>query len=149
MNHEIWIIYNRVNSGKLGHFWDWDDWENFLNHPPTTIYNLLQCPHGHEKARFWRDRKYSVSRQSMRSKEMIKNLYTHKCQLPVLMKPIMLNTERDFTPLWAHLKISAGPGSGRRQSAASTSWESLCFYFLFSLLPFSVPLLPSLSIYEF
>ncbi len=52
------------------------------------------------------------------------------------------NTERDFTPLWAHLKISAGPGSGRRQSAASTSWESLCFYFLFSLLP-------SLSIYEF
>lgn len=59
------------------------------------------------------------------------------------------NTERDFTSLWAHLKISAGPGSGRRQSAASTSWESLCFYFLFSPFPFSAPHLPSLSIYEF
>lgn len=25
--YEIWIIYNWVNSGKLGHFWNLDDWE--------------------------------------------------------------------------------------------------------------------------
>lgn len=58
--------------------------------PSTCEPVVLQCPHGHERARFRRDRKYSVRKQSMRSKKIIKNVYTHKCQLPVLMKPIML-----------------------------------------------------------
>lgn len=90
----------------------------------------------------------------MRSKKIIKTVHTqtptaHADEADNDNVSGKSNTERDFTPFWAHLKLSAGPGSGRRQSAASTSWESLCFYFLFSLLPFSVPLLPSLSIYEF
>ncbi len=58
--------------------------------PSTCEPVVLQCPHGHERARFRRDRKYSVRKQYMRSKKIIKNVYTHKCQLPVLMKPIML-----------------------------------------------------------
>lgn len=60
------------------------------------------------------------------------------------------NTERDFTPLWAHLKISGGPGVRKETICSVYLMGNLVFlfpFFFYSL--FSVPLLPSLSIYEF
>lgn len=43
MNYEIWIIYNQVNSGKLGHIWNLDDWEKMSQ---LSYYIILEYnPH--------------------------------------------------------------------------------------------------------
>lgn len=90
------------------------DWQKILM-PSTCQPEVLQCPHRHKRARFRRERNYSVRKQSMRSKKIIKNVQT---QMPTVRADIAdnvnvsgkSNTKRDFTPLWAHRKISAGPG---------------------------------------
>lgn len=106
-------------------------------------------------ARFRRERKYSERKQFMRSKNIIKTVQT---QMPTARADEAdnvngsgnSNTERDFTSLWAHLKISAGPGI-RKETICSFNLmgKSYVFISIFLYSPFSVPLLPSLSIYEF
>lgn len=46
------------------------------------------------------------------------------------------NTERDFTPLWAHLKISAGPGVRKETICSFYLMGNLLFLFPFFSIPF-------------